>query len=315
MSDAIVKMSPKFSIQTFDDAMNVAKAMAASGYFKDSQDASKALVKILAGQEIGLGPFASMTGVHIIQGKPVVGANLIATIIEDDPRYDFRITTHNNEGCSIDFFQNSKKVGESSFNKTDAQAAGLLNKDTWQKYPRNMYFSRAISNGARWFAAGVFGGAPIYTPDEMDVEVDEEGGMVIDVVASEPEPDPEPKKKNGSRPYSPATVKDRIVTKASRSKEFDPNVKQQKLLRYALALCFPGADDIDDKRHTILQYLVGDPSSNKVTGQYFNAIIDDWLAVSKDSGDEYTVDPVAAQEAQAIFTEALKDEGQQEMEI
>ncbi len=154
-------------------------------------------------------------------------------------------------------------------------------------------------------------GSEYFTQDMEDLSFGNnvvEGEVVETTVAKK-------KTANGSRPYAPATVKDRIITKASRSKNFETNVNQKKLLRYALALCFPGDDDIDDKRHTILQYLVGDPSSNKVTGQYFTAIIDDWLAVSKDSGDEYMVDPIAAQEAQAIFTEVLKIEGQQEMEL
>lgn len=128
-------------------------------------------------------------------------------------------------------------------------------------------------------------------------------------------PNGEEEEKDGSRPYAPTKVKDRIVTKASRSKNFDPTEKQQQLLRFALELCFPGDKEAADKRHTVLNYLIGDPSTKKVTGQYFKAIIEDWLNVSQDSGDEYQVDPIAAQEAQAIFTEALKIEGQQEMEL
>ena len=120
---------------------------------------------------------------------------------------------------------------------------------------------------------------------------------------------------NGYRPYAPSIVKDRIITKASRSKQFDPTEKQQQLLRFALELCFPGDKEADDKRHTVLNYLTGDPSTKNVTGQYFKAIIEDWLEVEQDDGGEYRVKPIAAQEAQAIFTEALKDEGQQEMEI
>jgi len=200
MNNAIVK--------SFDDAFSVAKAMAASNYFQDSKDASKALVKILAGQEIGMGPFASMTGIHIIQGKPVMGANVIATIIKNDPRYDYRVLKLEDDGCELAFYQDGKEVGRSGFNKEDAKAAGLLNKDNWHKYPRNMYFARAISNGARWHTPGVFGGAPVYTPDEFDLDVDEDG-MVIDSVAEDvtEKPDPEqivkelgyePKKKNGN---------------------------------------------------------------------------------------------------------------------
>ena len=57
-------------IHNFDDVQSTASAMAKSGYFLDSKDQAQAIVKILAGQELGFGPFASMTGVYIIQGRP-----------------------------------------------------------------------------------------------------------------------------------------------------------------------------------------------------------------------------------------------------
>lgn len=162
-------------------------------------------------------------------------------------------------------------------------------------------------------------GSEYFTQDMEDLSF---GNNVVEgevVKETTPEKKPVAKKvkkpANGNRPYSPATVKDRIVTKASRSKQFDPTDKQYQLLRFALELCFPGDKEADDKRHTVLNYLTGDPSSKKVTGQYFKAIIEDWLEMKQDSGGEYTVNPISAQEAQAIFTEALKIEGQQEMEI
>jgi hypothetical protein len=65
----------------------------------------------------------------------------------------------------------------------DAAAAGLTNKDNWKKYPRNMLFARAISNGQKWYAPDVYNGVTVYTPDEMGAVVDEEGNAVIEAVA------------------------------------------------------------------------------------------------------------------------------------
>ena len=47
-----------------------------------------------------------------------------------------------------------------------------------------MFFARAISNGAKWYTPGIFGGAPVYTPDEMGADVDEDG----DIIDAEVEP-------------------------------------------------------------------------------------------------------------------------------
>jgi hypothetical protein len=162
-------------ISSFEDASLAAKAMAGSGYFQDAKDASQALVKILAGQEVGLGPFASMTGIHIIQGRPAIGANLLATMIKNDPRYNYRVTEHTDKVCKITFYEGGQPCGVSEFTAEDARKAGTKNMD---KFPRNMLFARAISNGARWYTPGIFGGAPVYTPEELGADVDEDGNVI-----------------------------------------------------------------------------------------------------------------------------------------
>lgn len=170
-------------IQSMDDVERAARAMAASKFFPDSKDAAQAIVKVLAGRELGFGAFASMTGVAIIQGKPVVGANLTAAAIKQTGKYNYRVTKHTEQECDIDFYEGKEKVGTSSFTMKDAAAAGLTNKDNWKKYPRNMLFARAISNGQKWYAPDVYNGVTVYTPDEMGAVVDEEGNAVIEAVA------------------------------------------------------------------------------------------------------------------------------------
>jgi len=160
---------------SFDEMQSIAQAMAKSGYFADSNDAAKAIVKILAGRELGLGPFASMTGIFIIQGRPSLGANLIGTLIKNDPRYDYRVVELTDQKCSLDFYEQGTKTGNSTFTLDDAKRAGTKNMD---KFPRNMLFARAISNGARWFTPGIFGGSPVYTPEELGADVDETGDVI-----------------------------------------------------------------------------------------------------------------------------------------
>jgi hypothetical protein len=61
----------------------------------------------------------------------------------------------------------------------DAQAAGLTGKDNWRKFPRNMLFARALSNGVRWYAPDIFNGATVYTPDELGAAEDDDGNVVV----------------------------------------------------------------------------------------------------------------------------------------
>ncbi len=171
-------MSNEIIIKSMDDAERAAKAMAASGFFADTKQASQAVVKILAGQELGFGPFASMTGVNIIQNKPVLAANLMAAAVKRTGKYNYRVVEMNETVCELAFFEDGKEVGRSRFTMEDASKSGLSGKDNWKKYPRNMLFARAVSNGQKWYAPDVFNGATVYTPDELGAVVDEDGAIV-----------------------------------------------------------------------------------------------------------------------------------------
>jgi hypothetical protein len=172
----------------FDGLQRAAMALQKSNYFQDVKSEAQAIVKVMAGSELGLPPFASMSGIHIIQGKPVLGANVIATLVKNDPRYDYRIKQADNQACILTWYENGERVGEAGFTIQEANGAGLTGKDNWKKYTSDMLFARAISRGARRFAPGIFGGSPVYTPDEMGVDTDEDGYIDgTSVTVSEPE--------------------------------------------------------------------------------------------------------------------------------
>ena len=160
------------------ELMNMAKAFAESGMFTDVKSAAQAIVKIQAGQEIGIPPFAAMTGIHIIQGKPTIGAGLIASRLKGSGKYDYKVVEASEKICSIDFYQGADKIGNSTFTIEDARKAGTKN---IEKFPKNMLFARAISNGVKWYCPDVFSG-PVYVPEEMTaITVDAEAVEVSNI--------------------------------------------------------------------------------------------------------------------------------------
>lgn len=144
------------------------KVFAESGLFADVKSQAQAVVRILAGQEIGIPAFAAISGIHIIQGKPTIGAGLMASRVKGSGKYDYVVTHHDEKKCSIDFLQAGKVIGNSTFTIEDAKKAQTKNLD---KFPRNMLFARAMSNGVKWYTPDIFAG-PVYVPEEMQVTED-----------------------------------------------------------------------------------------------------------------------------------------------
>lgn len=158
----------------------IAKAFAASGYFQDATDVAKAYTKVVAGQELGIGPMQAITQIHVVKGKPTLSAGLVGALIKRSGRYNYRVRTLTDTECTLVFVEGGEDVGDSSFTLEDAKRAGLTNNPTWRNYPRNMLLSRALTNGARWYCPDVFGGA-IYTPDELGEVVDGDTGEIVAV--------------------------------------------------------------------------------------------------------------------------------------
>jgi hypothetical protein len=161
----------------------IAKLLAASGYFDAKGTAEQAVAqlatKILAGREMGLGPFAAVQGIHVIQGRPALSANLIASAIKSSPKYDYRVRRLDPDTCKLEFFERVggrlEPLGVSTFTAADARAAGTQN---MVKFARNMLFARAISNGARWYCPDLFAGSAVYVPEELGAQVDDEGNVI-----------------------------------------------------------------------------------------------------------------------------------------
>ena len=170
-----VALANTIKINTIDDLQRLGELLAKSGFFEDCKQAAQAVVKILAGAELGFPAFSSMTGIHLIKGKPAIGANLMAAAVKRHEKYDYRVIELSDKACKIVFFEQGKEIGVSEFTAADAQKAGTQNMG---KFPRNMLFARSLSNGVKWFCADIFLGAPVYTPDELGATVNEDGEVV-----------------------------------------------------------------------------------------------------------------------------------------
>jgi hypothetical protein len=194
----------------------VGEIMFASGMFRDLKSVQQAMVKLLAGAELGYGPFQSLRAFHVIEGKPVETSGEITARIKRSGKYRMETYFIDESGNHLDPIKTKSSITHGCvvlihervdgtwiplepvvFTKDDAKEAGLLSKQVWKSYLRDMLFARTLTAAARRHCADIFGG-PIYGPEEFgaEVSIDSEGNQVI-VGFEPPAPPPqtvEPKK-------------------------------------------------------------------------------------------------------------------------
>ena len=146
--------------------MAVGEVFAKSGMFPDVKSQAQAVVKILAGKELGLSPFESMASVYVVNGRLALTAKAMAGLIKRSKKYDYVIKKLDDTECAIDIMASGELVGSTAFTFKDAAKAALVNKDNWKNYPRNMLFARAISNACRFYCPEVISG--YYTTEELE---------------------------------------------------------------------------------------------------------------------------------------------------
>lgn len=294
-------------IQNVADLHSVANTMIQSGLFKDITAMQQAAVKILAGQEFGIGPFAAMKSIHIIQGSPTLAAGLMASKVKAHPRYDYRIKTIDDKGCIVQFYEivNGKRehIGDSKFDEADALQAGLMGKDNWKKYPRNMYFSRAISNGVRFFCPDVFYGMSVYTPEEIDPDWVDVDAVTVDAGDMNKTTAPTPPAKSSVRPLSPDKLAEMLAMKADihRKGGHKADENARKKLIANLNTLVQGDDNL---RHELTEYLCGQQSTKDLDDGNILAL-NDWMGAYQADTGEWMLDAMAWKEYKRIVEEVF----------
>lgn len=176
---------------TLTEIVQLGEIFHKSGAWPDARNAAMCIVKMLAGKELGFGPFASMSNVHIIDGKPSIGAHLMAAAIKRSDRYDFDTIERSREACELVFFERQLMTGgdvrkgvpgwvkkKQTIRMTFKEAvdSGLAVgkggiKTNWARTPDAMLFARCISSGYRTHTPDLSSGVLAYDPDELDAPV------------------------------------------------------------------------------------------------------------------------------------------------
>lgn len=162
--------------RTLGDARVLSKWLHASRLFAAFGAPEAVLAIILAGRELGLGMMASLRGFHVIEGKPVLAADLIRAVVLKSGKAKYFICTERTTDAAT---WETQRDGDPhpvklTFSWSDAQAAGVQLKgrnggDTaWVKHRPDMLAKSASSKLARLVYADVTFG--LYGAEEMGVD-------------------------------------------------------------------------------------------------------------------------------------------------
>lgn len=138
---------------------------------------------IAMGRDLGLNAALALQNIHIIGGKPALGAGARAMFLAQ-AGYSWRPVVHTDKACTLRFYFRGDgmtdvdgKPLEVTITMEDAERAGWVEnsrggsgkKGNYDKIPKNMLFARVISNFHRWYAPHVVG-AQVYDVGEITME-------------------------------------------------------------------------------------------------------------------------------------------------
>lgn len=155
--------------RSLDEVQSLSELLAKSTLLPDALRAKPAdvAVQVLAGAELGLAPMASIRGVHIVQGKPVLSADLMVALCLGSGQCEY-FARVDETATSVTYETKRKGAPHPqrfTWSDEDTRRAGIGGKGTWLQYPRAMRANRAKAALARDVYPDVLAG--VYDPDEM----------------------------------------------------------------------------------------------------------------------------------------------------
>lgn len=175
----------------FQSRMVEAEALVKSGYLPQAiKTPQQAVAIITMGRELGIGTWAALNGINVIQGKPTVSPQLKLGLINKSGELEDMSITDDGNACTVMMKRKGRSPHTETFSMQDAAAMGLATNDNWKRQAPTMRKWRAVDACCRVLFSDITLG--FYSPEELnpDVTIDYETGEITDVT-------PEPQNGNG----------------------------------------------------------------------------------------------------------------------
>lgn len=166
------------AVRSIDDVERIAKMALASG-FTACRRMEEAAMIVITGHELGLSPAQSLRGIYVINGKPVLSADLmIAVVRRSGLCASWRVVESTPERCTITTLRHGETEPSSrTWTLADAKRAGITGKGTWSAYPATMLRHRCAADLAREVYPDVLMG--LYDPEELGADRAEDSSTAL----------------------------------------------------------------------------------------------------------------------------------------
>lgn len=151
---------------SFTDLLMLGDNLVKTGFLpREVNTAAKAVAIILTGRELGIGPMQSLRSVSIINGKPVLAADLQLGLFHRAGGKS-RFIELTPEKATIELTAPWLTAPHrETFTMEDAKRAGLTKNKVWTDYPKALLRSRDITAALK--SVGFLPCAGLYDPEEL----------------------------------------------------------------------------------------------------------------------------------------------------
>lgn len=168
-TDLVRVTDERYEPRDLTDAVRVAGMLVASRLLPRSVQTPEQAVTIIAtGRELGFSMMQSLRLIHVVEGKPTLSADAMASLVMRSPVCEYLTPIEMTDARCV---YEAKRKGAPkpvtlAYTIQQAQAAGLTGKDNWKKHTAAMLRARALSSICRAVFPDLVAG--VYDPDELD---------------------------------------------------------------------------------------------------------------------------------------------------
>jgi len=156
--------------RTLEEVSTLSERISKSGLLPEALRGKvpEVMMQIMAGQELGLAPMASLRSFSIIGGKPVMSADAMVAVVLGSGKCEYfhRVGEGTDKSVTYATKRRGREEQRCTWSIEMAKTAALNMKDNWRTFPRAMLASRAKSELARDVYSDILAG--IFTAEEME---------------------------------------------------------------------------------------------------------------------------------------------------